>query len=103
MAEEGKVWYKSKTVWLQVVVVLIVALTLLSVLPLNEQTLSVIVLILAILGIALRFLTGKPITITAGGSSIIMGLDKTTDDLKLDVTVKTDETGENPPEPPPNP
>jgi hypothetical protein len=54
----------SKMLWKEVLVILIAVLTLLMMLPVSKETLAVIMVILGLLGIALRFITGEPITIT---------------------------------------
>jgi hypothetical protein len=97
MADDVKIWYKSKRVWLQIVVALIAILTVIQQLPLNEQTLGIVVLILAILGIVLQFLSGSKIVLSLPNITIPPEIQADTEKI-LDDLEK--EAGTAPPEPP---
>lgn len=59
---EPKPWYKSKTIWLNVVTVLIVALTAISrEMSLTAVQLEIIAVVVAVLNIALRVITDRPV------------------------------------------
>lgn len=57
-----KPWYKSKTIWLNVVTVLIVALTAISrEMNLTAAQLEIIAVVVAVLNIALRVIRDRPL------------------------------------------
>lgn len=60
---ESKVWYKSKTIWTNVVIVLIAVLMLATEqLGLSPEAVQWILFLAGVLGIVLRALTDQPIT-----------------------------------------
>lgn len=61
----GKFWYESKTIWANALVVLIAGLTAVAgteVVADYPQIASGILAVVGVLNIALRFVTGRPIT-----------------------------------------
>jgi hypothetical protein len=59
---DPKPWYQSKTIWLNVVTVLIVSLTAISrEMGLTATQLEIIAVIVAVLNILLRVLTDRPL------------------------------------------
>ena len=59
---DPKPWYRSKTIWLNVVTVLIVSLTAISrEMGLTATQLEIIAVIVAVLNILLRVLTDRPL------------------------------------------
>ncbi len=60
---DPKPWYRSKTIWLNVVTVLIVSLTAISrEMGLTATQLEIIAVIVAVLNIALRVLTDRRVS-----------------------------------------
>ena len=60
---DPKPWYQSKTIWLNVVTVLIVSLTAISrEMGLTATQLEIIAVIVAVLNIALRVLTDRRVS-----------------------------------------
>jgi hypothetical protein len=101
---DSKVWWQSRTVWLQIVVFLVGLLTLIKSMPLDEQELGVVVILLSILAIAVRFLTGVPVTLTdvnkATGNKIPPAIQADTEKILDDLETEAGTAPAEPPAPP---
>ncbi len=59
--ENGKVWWKSKTVWLNIALALIWALSIVEGFTENPLYIGILALVSSVLNLVVRYLTGQPI------------------------------------------
>lgn len=71
---EPKVWWKSKTVWISVLMFIVWGISILQGFTDDKLYTAVLALITLVLGIALRWLTGSPITLTQLHQVVVDGM-----------------------------
>jgi hypothetical protein len=71
---EPKVWWRSKTVWISILMFIIWGLSILEGLTDNKLYTAVLALITLALGLVLRWLTGSPITLTQLHQVVVDGM-----------------------------
>lgn len=60
---EAKKWYKSKTLWANLIVAILAAMSELAAAPSFEEYAQILLVLTAILNIGLRIITTQPLTV----------------------------------------